>query len=236
MKLISFTIITFFIILTNTYSQTQPGFNTNSSSFEFINYQRLKNKDNLNKNYEGSPYLNEEFILGSISPNKKNFLIRYNAYNDLFEVKKGKDSILNLNKRNLDYIIELDGLTFKSFKYRTSEEESKQFGYFAIMTNLESNFVLLKNYEKKFTEEQKAINSYTSDIPASFSSTTNNYFLLTTTDNKEEIKEISTKAKDLYNLLPKKKDKIKSFIKKDKLKLKNESDLIKVINYINTLE
>ena len=226
-----------FLLLTiNTYSQNESVFSHNSSPIEYANYHRLRDGEGTNKNIKGSPYLNEEFVLGNISPNNKKFLIRYNAYNDLFEVKKSKDSVLNLNKRNLNYTIQLGDLKFKSFMYSPTDNDSKRYGYFAIMTTLNDSVVLLKKFTKKFTKKQEASNSYTSDIPASFSSSASESYFLLIHKDKDKIIKIRLKAKDIYDSFPKKRNKIKTYIKSTKLKLKNESDLIKIINYINTLE
>lgn len=214
------------------YSQESSIFQNTTQNMDFVNYHKLRGNDINLSDIEGTPYLNEEFQLGSILPLNKKFPVRYNALNDLFEVKQDNDSILTLNQSNTNYIIKLNNQSFKSFKYYTSPSDEK-YGYFAILTEKDS-INLLKKMSKSFVKEQKAANSYSSSKPAHFTKDPKvTYFILLNTSNT--IKEVSANKKSFFAILPDKKDELKKYLSKNRLSLKKEEDLITFIEYINTL-
>ena len=221
-----------FLVSNSIFSQNNELGVRSASDLILTPNSTLFSEDDLS-DIEGSPYLNENFSFGSISSFKQKFSIRYNIYNDIFEVRQGKDSIINLNKRNTSYVISYEGLDFKSFYYLPEKKDSKTYEYFAILTNKNDSIVLLKKYNKTFTEKRKATTSYGSDKPARFSKSPIETYFIKINDS---IIEIRLKAKDLYSLFPEKQIVLKNYIKKNKLKFKDEKDLIKAINYINTLE
>ena len=68
---------------------------------EYINNTTLGGVNNLPDNVEGSPYVNEEFVLGKVyaeGQDPYNGLLRYNAYQDGIEMKTAK-GIITLLKR-----------------------------------------------------------------------------------------------------------------------------------------
>ncbi|WP_282069711.1 hypothetical protein [Olleya namhaensis] len=184
------------------------------------------------KDIKGSPYMSTDFQVGTVNAIKENVLIRYNAFNDLFEIKQGTDSILNLNKSNTNYVVKLSNYKFKSFAY--SKDTKQEYSYFAFLTELDSTkTVLLKTMRKKLTKAQKATNSYSQPKPASFSSNTiDNYYIL---NKNQEIIDFKPKSKILYTLFPNIKTELKNYIKDKNIDLKTEEDLIKTFEYINTL-
>ncbi|QXP60400.1 hypothetical protein [Olleya sp. HaHaR_3_96] len=181
---------------------------------------------------EGSPYLTPAFEVGSVNMIKQKVLIRYNSFNDLFEIKQNTDNVLNLNKSNTNYIITINNYSFKSFLY--PQKNSDQYSYFALLTTLDSTKVgLLKTMRKNLNKVQEASSSYVKAKRANFSPITiDKYYILTT---KQDIIEFKPKSRSLYSLFPELKTEIKSYIKTNDIDLKKEEDLIKTIAHINSL-
>ncbi len=175
--------------------------------------------------YKGTPYANEEFILATISTTNKSFPVRYNVFEDQMEVKR-ENSVLLLDKKQTDYVIHLVNKTYRSYKIENDYQ------FFAIAST-NKHLDLLKKETKKFNEAKKAINSYSEDQPARFEEIKESYYIYTLSNGITQ--KLPQKEKDFLALFPKNKDKIKTYLKKNKLKLKKEEDLIKLLKYIDTL-
>lgn len=225
-------LLLFITVLIFSFSHSLYSQNLTKSGAGYLDYSTFYNRTEYqtnNPNIEGTPYLSETFTMGTISPLDERYPIRYNAVSDVFEVKQLDDNIIILNKSNLDYLIKINNTYYKSFKFKESKDG---FGYFNIVTKNE-NVNLLKRTTIKFFKEKKAVNSYSTGKKAYFDEAKTALFIYFKKD--ESIKELPTRTKSFTALFPGKEDAIKKYIKSEKLNLKKESDVIKVINYANTI-
>ncbi|GFZ90225.1 hypothetical protein GCM10011531_22260 [Aquaticitalea lipolytica] len=187
-----------------------------------------------NSQIEGSPYVNEEFLPAKISASEDNiFYVRYNALKDEFEVKGANNVAYALNKYRRDIVVELisNNKTYQVYGY-LDKNENENFGYFVNLSNPNSNIKLLKKENITFVKEKVAVTSYDSSQPARYKRGSDAYYVKIN-DNNAVL--LSTNKKDVSKLFPGNEKKVLDFIKKEKLKLKKEDDMNKLIQFTNTL-
>jgi hypothetical protein len=178
----------------------------------------------LPPNVEGSPYLPEEFIKGTVFiEGEKPYaaMMRYNAYQDEIQVQ-GSDGISSLFKR--EYVwAEIGGQSFRIENYKTRSGTSK--GYFVELNRGEVR--LLKRIEREFKEGQPAVSSYSEDTPPRFDEEVS-YYLVKEGSPAEEVR---LRKKDVLGFLSSKE--AESFVKENKLRLKSESEVINLLTQVN---
>ena len=147
---------------------------------------------------------------------------------------KGDNNVAYLlNKYRKDITVELIALnkTYQNFTYIDSDNNSS-FGYFVIMTDPNENIKLLKKETIKFVNEKVNVTGYGTARPAQYKRTNDKYFI--------KIKDqsavlLTNNKKEIAKLFPKHENEVLSFIKSEKLKLKSEEDLLKLISFLNSL-
>lgn len=179
-------------------------------------------------NVQGSPYANEEFVIGKVFVNDDkpyNGILRYNAYSDGIEMKT-ENGIITLLKRS--YLkARIGGKLYLIESYMVNGAMRKT--YFVEMNK--GNARLLLKQGKKFVEARSASSSYTKDQPAKFENELTYYII---TEGNPGI-EVRLKVKEVVQALPDHKKEVQAFVKNNKLKMKNEGELIQVLNYYNSL-
>lgn len=183
------------------------------------------------KKVKGSPYLNNDFEDGQVYINSKvkslGYRLRYNIYTDEFEIfNSEKNKIVALFKTS-DYICKIKGVTYKYFSY-TDVNANEKDGYFVEL--LTAKIPLYLKYRSVYHPAQPSDNPLSYDKPASFS-TSKDYYLLK--DGKMQL--LPTKKSKFFPVFGQNQNKIKQFVKKNKLKISKEKDLIKIVQYYNTL-
>lgn len=190
----------------------------------------LVGNNNLPTNTVGSQYLNEEFSPSLVTINDTttyNAMLRYNAYSDEIEMKND-DKITALFKR--PYIsAKIGDSTYEILDYTTADNQNKT-GYFVVIRTNGSHKFYRKDY-KIFKPGKQAASTYKKDTAPTFEDRRDYYVLL---ENNANLRGLKLKKKSITELLGKESE-LNSFIKKNKLDLKNESDLVKLFRYYNTL-
>ena len=195
---------------------------------EYINNTTLGGVNNLPDNVEGSPYVNEEFVLGKVyaeGQDPYNGLLRYNAYQDGIEMKTDKGIITLLKREYLS--AEIGGNLYRIENYDKNGAIRK--AYF-VEKNKGKARLLLKQ-EKEFVPERPATSSYSQDKPAKFDDN-ESYYLVT--EGKAGV-EIKLRGKDIVSALPDHQKEVEAFAKKNKNKMKTEEEVIQVLAYYNSL-
>ena len=88
---------------------------------------------------------------------------------------------------------------------------------------------LLKKVSTKFKKEIPAPNTLIPGIPAKFEKQSPNYYIKT---NQNLIK-VPKNSKELLSHFPENKTDLEKFIKTNKINIKQEIDLIKLVNFLN---
>ena len=202
-------------------------------------FQQVKNDNEYVSHYVGaevgSAYEDEQFKPGKVYYKEEylgDFYYRYNAYNSEIELRrttleeerqkaliKDKDvSLLDAKGREIRF------LTFGTKKNKTKE------GYLTLLTNGEK-YKLYHRLAVKFTEAKPAANSMVNPTPSRFS-----HFVEYYVEEKDtgKIIEIPLKTGKFLKMFGKKKNDLGELIKKGKLDLEKEGDIITVFEFLNS--
>ena len=181
------------------------------------------------EDFEGSPFLNDDFVSGEVYSSKKSYTnlpLRYNIFNDNMEFKQNgtvyalypEPRILKVLLGDEVYVVE---------KHEVKGKMTP--GY---LERLDSGKVTL--FAKKivrFTEKQEPKALESKGKPATFTRAQDTYYYKI--GNGEAIKVGS--LKNLIENLPDKKDEMATFAKKEKISVRSESDLLHLVKYYNSL-
>lgn len=173
---------------------------------------------------QGNPFYKSGFSNAKVGDTENILSVRYNLYKDSFEVLNNSD-IYSIPKDNA-----FSKFVFISSneKFILSNDDEGMSGYFLVVA--EGRNKLLKKLSVKYSPEIPAPNTLISGTPARFESQKPVYYI----KNEDQIIKLTKKTDDLINALPvDKKDAVKDFIKANKIKLNEELDLIKLVNFLN---
>jgi hypothetical protein len=188
-----------------------------------------KKVDHRVDDFEGSPFLSEDFVVGDVYSNQKsyrNILLRYNIFNDNMEFKQNNTTYALYPEPRITKVRLEDEI------YVVEKHEVKGKMIYGYLERLDSGKVILLSKKiVRFTEKQdpKALES--ASKPARFTRTQDEYYYKI--DNGEVSKVGS--LKNLIESLPDKKDDVTSYAKKEKISTRNEAELLKLVKYYNSL-
>jgi hypothetical protein len=217
--------ITFFMLfIANTaFSQTDAlGIISNDANYSrVINQNNLVDKKNEVK-IEGSPYLFNEYNLSKIGDYKDEINVKYNIFSDEIEfVKNGQ--LLALNKTS-------DLARIRFINYNTTlvlkDINGNKGSYLELFNN--NGRQLLKKLKIRLEKGRTSQNSYDLDRNSRYIEDEPIYYFFI-----ENNLIASNKLKKIEGDLEKKGYNIKEILKKEKLSIKKDQDLIKLINLIN---
>ncbi len=192
----------------------------------FTNPNRLKNKP------QGSTYLQKMFTVAKVEKLNIKAFMRYNVFDDNFEFITPKNDTLILDKID-DFGTIIFAATNKKYKLtQYVDTKNKLFNGYLISLYEKGDFVLYKKENITFYEEKLAKTSLERDMPAKFVKSSDFYFFKTKDKGTVEFPE---NKKQLLKLFPDKKEVIETFLKENKLNFDDESDKMKIIDFLNTL-
>ncbi|MDA1175565.1 MAG: hypothetical protein O3C41_00655 [Bacteroidetes bacterium] len=182
-------------------------------------------------NIEGSKYLNDNFSRASLSsmPNQI-YAVRYNVFGDEMEFRGKDNNVLALNKSDRSVTVRfLDtNKTYFLFEY-LNEDKLAKVGYFTKLNPQGDNIILKKNVTI-FLKEKESKTGYDPYRPPMYKKVKDRIYIKL----KGEMPVLlSSNKKKLASLFPGKEKEIGNFINKNRINLKKEIDLIKLINYLN---
>lgn len=178
---------------------------------------------------QGTPYLDEEFIPGKITIGDgviyTDIPLRYNGYSDELEFQKGVDSYI-IDPKTIVKRAEFGGLVFGCMEYYGGKKI--QNGFFEILAV--GKATLLVKYKVKFLEKE-AVKAFVEPKPARFDTPVKDYYLAI---DGTPANFISGK-KGLLELFGTHKSEMESFISKNRLSIKKDDDLTKIVVHFNGL-
>ena len=173
------------------------------------------------KDYEGSPYIFEDFSDARINSSKKIYKVRYNAYTDQVEVmtEDGAHFILDYSDKNYEIYFQEKGQTLKRIRFANLKES---FGFILWEGDGKQ---LIKTYKKNFIPAKEA-DGYKNQTRARFTGAKEEYYLLNI--KTKEAKELPGSKNKIFKEVFSKgfKDKAKSL----DLDPREEGDLIELLN------
>lgn len=181
---------------------------------------------------QGEPYFEKTFVNGNLiykdSVNMGQFLMRYNAFQDEMEVSN-KSVINNINKID-DISVTLKNDKYVILNYQEDDNTIKK-GFFIEKKNDNNASLYLRKYIT-IKPAKEAKTSFHTPSPASFIEH-EDYFLKFSENAPIEVK---LKKNKVLNSFPDNINLLKKYVSKENLSLDNEKDLIKLIEYFNTLD
>lgn len=193
----------------------------------------------VNGNVKGSPYITDIFIPARISVfENKIFAVKYNAVLDemLIKTEKGEEAdsyaLPKDGRQDVTITIMSDNKTYQIFDYINDKSE-KSSGFFVLLNSPIASIKLLKKETVRYYEERAGTSGYDKGRPAEYRRIGDSYFIKI---NDEPAIEFSTNKKDFAQLFPKHEQEILDYIKSEKIKLKEESDLVKLGQHLNQIK
>ncbi|AXT20068.1 hypothetical protein D7030_02810 [Flavobacteriaceae bacterium AU392] len=170
----------------------------------------------------GTPYVNEEFSFAKINNSKELYLVRYNAHQDVMEVKKGENTEIIVLDNEKNYVISMNGK-----EYITTAFDNGERGIAHIVWE-DTDHALFQKENVKFSPATKAKTSYEASTKAKYSEITNSYYV---DFGNGSLVQVPKKKKKFYALFSDNTKNVQQFVKKEKLKIDNKEDLIKILNF-----
>ncbi len=251
MKYLSFVVLLFFMNLLHAQFETSKlngaqameptkfGILTTSSP---SNYARINSygtvfndgSGELSPDTKGSPYLEDNFQLGSIIKDSlvfaENIALRYNVYDDIFI---GKITLTTIDEeakyviKSPEYKIKMGELLFVALP---NDVDPNMLQYYQILV-IGAKGTLYKKNIKTFKARIMATTSLTRDVPPSFSDKEQYFFA----DFNGNFREVPSSKKKVIDLMNDKKKEISQCIDKNDLNVKKEEDLIRLFRFYNSL-
>lgn len=191
----------------------------------------------FDKRYEGtkgSPYLFDEWLSGSIKSRLgktfNNVSLKFDAYsNQLYMKGKDEKSPMLLNKTDVAEFTINNTTGVTSTTFRVMDEGEGVFTYVEVL--LESEIVMYKKVGKRLQKANIRADSYGSG---------NNFDQFVDTQSiviveNGERKEFKATKSGVFRAFPEHKKTFRKYIKKHKLDLNKDSDLVKLFGYYESL-
>lgn len=169
---------------------------------------------------EGTPFFDSTFVNGSFLIGETEYMLpmRYNVFLEAFEVKLDDESFY-INSNLVDTI-------FYKFAYYTFKNDGSKQKVFQLLHRHEQA-ELLKKHTVLFIEGSSGV-PYKEDVSPHFKHIMPEYYLYSAASGLTRIVSL----KDFNTIAPDKADDINVFIKRNKLKKKNEADLVKLFRFV----
>ncbi len=180
--------------------------------------------------YDGSIFKSLRYKDASVIDEKSGTFdakLRYNAYSDALEFKKGSELYKLVNNPTTHARIDGDYYYYCDFKTQRGLRRS---GYF-ILVELNERYRIYKKYIVKITEPEKK--GSTNGIASSGKVQIKTSYYL---EERGVIMELPTNKKEILATLSDKEEELKSYIKKEKIKVRKEEDLIRLVSRYNALK
>jgi len=179
---------------------------------------------------EGSPYLNDEFIAGSVFTTSKTEYVdvplRYNIYNDQIEFLAGEDNIQALAVPEIVENIEIGDHNLEYLPYINVKKIRR--GFFILLEK--GNASLYARPQVTFQEAKKA-GAYQNAQPAKFLKRPDEYYIRIGSDAARFVQ----KKKDLTDIFNDHKKQVDNFMRENRISPNKPEELKKLVQYYNTL-
>jgi len=179
---------------------------------------------------KGSPYLNDDFIDGTIfTTSKYQFVdvpLRYNIYNDQLEFKTSQNEVQALATPEIVETVELGDFKLVYIPYSNSKKIRNGF----LIVEEEGIASLFSRKEIMFREAEEP-GAYKEAEPATFVRKSSSYYIRI---GLAEAKKVGSK-KEVVKIFPDHNNEISAFIKKNKVKTNKPEKLKELVRYYNSL-
>lgn len=177
----------------------------------------------------GTSYIQSDFLPANVEKYDSLLFLRYNAFQDEMEIKKDKTYFIP-KKIGLSVIFKGTNFTYKIFSF---ESKGKiKLGFLKVLQEGPRMSLLLQE-KIIFVEEVKPKTGYEEYEAPRLKRIKDKLFY---SEKNNVALEIPKKKKDILNIFSNNLVEIKSFVNKNRLNVKNQKNIIKIIEYYNTLK
>ncbi|MDD4227321.1 MAG: hypothetical protein WCY58_10950 [Mariniphaga sp.] len=221
----------FFWIIPAAFSQPQTLYEI-KSVIDFFNSHKLQQGDLksvlVESDIEGSPYLSDDFVDGSLYTTSKTrydgVAIRYNVYNEQVEIRSDDGQVLGLAVPDVIERLEFGGYQLENVAYSSAKKVKKGF-----LVVLEKGYASLYSGPRVQFIDTKPAGAYQDSQPAKFVKRPDEYFIKVGKDPAR----IISKTKDIVAQFPDHQKEVAAFIKKNKVRINQPESLKELIQYYN---
>ncbi len=177
-----------------------------------------------------SPYLNTEFIPAKINDIRETKLVRFDVVKDRVEVKINETKVTVLDDSLLYNIVLLDD-SERIYQTRDYYDEKRNVNssFFEVLYT-DTTYGLYLKERKKFIKEVKA-QGYQAGSKAEFKFIRSNFYVTDFVNNSDKLLELPQSEKSFAKLFSSEAKSMLTYIKKNKLKIDNKEDLLKIFNF-----
>ena len=179
---------------------------------------------------EGSPFLNDEFINGTMYTTSKyqynEIPLRYNIFNDNLEFQTPDEKVLAMSTPEIVEKVEMGDYIMAYVPYSNAKKIRRGF-----VIILEEGKASLYAKPQIFYKKPEEPGAYKEAEPAKFIRKSDIHYIRV---GKTEAKLVSTK-KEMITAFPDHNEEIESFIKKNKIKPSKVEKLSELVKYYNSL-
>jgi len=201
---------------------------------EYIKYRDQTMSYSLPKDYHGSPYFNDNFVVGNIYNWNELLMedipLRYHIFSNEIEVKEsleeGDEDAKPLTKSS-EIFVKIDDTIIILVPFNGKDEDGSYFQ--VLFEGKKINF--LKKVTKEYTSPKKAFTSITRDLKGAFTDKAT-FFLQTKSGKMYELPKAKNKKLLVFG---KDKEYLQEFARKNNLNLNKEEDLKKLIVHYDSL-
>lgn len=179
---------------------------------------------------DGDPYYNGTNFLKADIPgySKKLQELRYNAYSD--EMEFSSDNEVYIADKEPGMVVGFEDLNKKYICLNYNFGFGDRYGYLVLLVSNPQKYSLYKREKFELLKGEKSINGINKDRNDYYSKEKDLYLL----GYENDFKKLDNK-KNLLEAFNSKSNEVENYLKTNKINLKKESDLIKLISYMNTL-
>ncbi|MFD2567208.1 hypothetical protein [Pseudotenacibaculum haliotis] len=174
-----------------------------------------------------SPYINNAFFPAKVNNYKEFTTARYDAFKDLIVVKINDSKGLYLEKRLGNKV----RFMTTNEVYQVFYDEEEKAGFFKVLETT-SKYAMLIKQQVQLKGGEKPRNSYDKYVDPFFKRVKDKLYI--SLDNKNAVKAPTSKKK-FFKLFTDDANAIRSFVNKNKLNIKSQKDILKILNYYATL-
>lgn len=219
--------IPFIVISTNLKAQFVGG----NSTIDLTLIEPKKDYESSSRysDVKGLPYLLKDWSIGSVKSSnnieKKDLMLNFDEVRNELLIKGSNGNLLTVSPPAIEFTI-LDKEVNRKFKLGFTQTKSTDLTtFFEVL--VEGKVMLLKRNKKGISENKE----YSGNIAKSITDDIR-YFLVIT--NNEPI-QVKLDQKSIFSLLAEKETELTVYFKDNKLNIKKEDDVMKLINYYNKL-
>jgi len=170
-------------------------------------------------------YLTLNYEKAYISKSAEVYFLRYNIFSDEMEFIKD-NQIFDLNK-NENQIIDFFNLKTKYALFKFEDKLS----YFVLKSSGKNSVLVKQNVELE--KGKKKITQFDVEVKPKFYKSNDDFYIAF---NNTDLKIVPKNKNSFLNLFNEQSSQIKKFVNKNKLSHKNIDDLVKIVNYFNSLD